>query len=482
MTDRWVFTKLDTHDSKLVRALPPLGRTANYSRLWWAVSGALVATRNRRARRAALRGMIGVALASFAANVVGKRVFRRPRPPIAVTPVHRRLRRAPITTSFPSGHTASAAAFATGVALEWPLLAAPVGALAAGVAASRVVTGAHYPSDVLAGGALGLGAGALTLWWWPRTMPGPPAAEAAVAPALPTGAGAAVIVNPSAGSAEDGVVAALSEHLPDAEILEAGEGADLPGMLADAASRCRVLGVAGGDGTINLAARIAAEHDLPLLVIPAGTLNHFARDVGIDSVPDAIQALRSGAAVRVDLGRVDDQVFVNTCSTGLYTDLVHYREKWERRLGKWPAVLVGLVHLTRRAKPQELVIDGRRRRVWMVFVGNGEYQPAGFAPTSRVRLGDGLLDVRIIGADRPWARTRIVLAVLTGTLRWCRPYQEVTATELKIEAVDGRLQVTVDGEFTSVEPAVTVRKREGLTVYRPLRPAGPVRRNGRTGS
>ncbi|GAB2985949.1 phosphatase PAP2 family protein [Amycolatopsis acidiphila] len=466
--DRWVLRRLGAADTRALSVLPPLGRAANYGRLWWGVSAALAATGNRRARRAGLRGMIALGVASFAANVVSKQAVRRPRPPLELTPVGRRLRRIPVTTSFPSGHSASAAAFATGVALEWPLLAVPVGLLAAGVGASRVVTGAHYPTDVLAGFALGAGAGALTMWWWPRTPAGPADAALVAAPAAPTGEGVIVVVNSAAGSTNGDLVDLLRRRLPDAEIVQPEDGADLAKVLAEAAERGRVLGVAGGDGSINIAAKTAAEHDVPLFVIPAGTLNHFARDLGVENVEEAISAVQAGAASRIDLGCVDEHVFVNTCSTGVYTELVRYREKWEKRLGKWPAVLVGLVHLLRRTQPQNLVIDGRRRRVWMVFAGNGQYLPLGFAPTARPRLDDGLLDVRIVDAERPFARTRVALAVLLGTLRWSGPYEGTAVRELEITAPDGLLYLTLDGEFTSVDPAVRITKQpHALTVYRP---------------
>jgi undecaprenyl-diphosphatase len=84
-------------------------------------------------------------------------VFRRTRPSLDGVPLIRHVRRAPVTTSFPSGHAASAAAFTTGVSLELPELAVPVGTLAAAVAYSRVHVGVHYPGDVLVGAALGAG-------------------------------------------------------------------------------------------------------------------------------------------------------------------------------------------------------------------------------------------------------------------------------------------------------------------------------------
>jgi len=124
------------------------------------------------ARRAAWRGL---AAASAATNILGKSLTARDRPHDKV-PGARQLNRAPGTTSFPSGHAASAAAFATGVAPEKPNLAAPVIIAAAAVGASWVVTGVHYPSDVLAGFTIGAAAGALTLRWWPRRPPVPAAA------------------------------------------------------------------------------------------------------------------------------------------------------------------------------------------------------------------------------------------------------------------------------------------------------------------
>ena len=467
--DQWVLTKAAESDAPLVtRVLPALGHTANYSRLWWGITGVLAASRNRRARRAALRGMIAVGVASFGANVVSKQAVRRPRPPVHLMPVVARRHRIPVTTSFPSGHSASAAAFATGIALEWPALAAPIGLLAAGVAASRVATGVHYPSDVLAGAALGMGAGILTLWWWPSAPPAPSAAGSAEAIRSPTGDGVVIVINPGAGSAGEEVVAALSRRLPDAEIVQPPADADLADVLADAARRGQVLGVAGGDGTVNVAARTAVEHRVPLLVIPAGTLNHFARDLGVETVEDAIGALQAGTAVGVDLGRAGEEVFVNTLSTGLYTDLVRYREKWERRVGKWPALFIGLVHVLRRTQAQDVVIDGRNRHVWMVFAGNSRYLPTGFAPTSRPRLDDGALDVRIVDAERRFSRTRVVLAVLTGTLRWCKPYEGALVSSLGLRVPGGKLHLTVDGEFARVAPEVTVRKLpQALTVYRP---------------
>ena len=129
-----------------------------------AAAAGLWATGSPRARRAAGQGLGGVALASATANILGKGLNSRRRPQADI-PLVRRLRHPPTSASFPSGHSASAAAFAAAVALEAPVLAAPVIVLAGAVGLSRVVTGVHYPSDVLAGFAIGAGTGTVVHLW-----------------------------------------------------------------------------------------------------------------------------------------------------------------------------------------------------------------------------------------------------------------------------------------------------------------------------
>ncbi len=165
--DRLILRHFAEQDSRLLdEVMPRLSRIANHGVLWTGLAAGLWISGDRRARRAAWRGIGSLAAASATANILGKGVAARTRPDITV-PAARRLRHPPRTSSFPSGHAASAAAFATGVALEMPGLAVPVAGLAAAVGASRVLTGVHYPSDVLAGFAIGTAAAMATLLCWP---------------------------------------------------------------------------------------------------------------------------------------------------------------------------------------------------------------------------------------------------------------------------------------------------------------------------
>jgi membrane-associated phospholipid phosphatase len=157
--DRELFRQIAGSRSPVLDAvLPPLTRAADHSVLWLGIAGGLLVTRRRTLHRAARRGVSSVAVASFLANQVGKRVLPRRRPALDPVPVARRARRVPTSNSFPSGHAASAAAFAVGASLEAPALAVPLGVLAAAVGFSRAYTGVHYPGDVLAGVAIGAGA------------------------------------------------------------------------------------------------------------------------------------------------------------------------------------------------------------------------------------------------------------------------------------------------------------------------------------
>jgi undecaprenyl-diphosphatase len=451
------------------RLLHLVTRSADFSSIW-VVSAAALCTQGRDGRRAAARGLLSLGITSALVNGPVKTAVQRQRPSNDLVPVQRVTHRRTRTTSFPSGHSASAAAFTVGAATELPVAALPLGVLAALVGASRVRTGAHYPGDVLGGFAAGAAIAVATRRVWPvrpaeARRPAPGFLDPAQA--RPTGRGVGLAVNPGSGPAFSAAPReVLQERLPDLRVVEAEEG-DLETALEKAATDAEVLGAAGGDGSANAAARVALDKGLPLLVVPTGTLNHFAHELGLESVEDAADAVAHGSVAEVDVGCIGDHVFLNTASVGAYVDLVRVRERWEERLGKWPAFLLALGYVLLRRQPLEVELDGEPMRAWAVFFGNGRYDPPGFAPTWRERLDDRLVDVRVLRADQSrHDRLRLLLAAVTGRLDSCAAYEQKAVAAVRLTSLQGPLRLSVDGEVVEGDEEVVVTKAPGrLRVY-----------------
>jgi membrane-associated phospholipid phosphatase len=166
----------ETRSPTLDRTLITITRAANYSRLWLMLAGALAVLDGERGRRAAGQGLLAIAIAAGIANGPAKLFTRRRRPSSRSRPALIPTSR---STSFPSGHSATAFAFVPGACTELPVLAVALVPLAGTVAYSRVHTGVHYPSDVAAGVGIGIASGTLAAHWpWRlhtlgRVCPGP---------------------------------------------------------------------------------------------------------------------------------------------------------------------------------------------------------------------------------------------------------------------------------------------------------------------
>jgi undecaprenyl-diphosphatase len=462
----------------LDRVLPVLSRSANHSVLWLGVAGALWSFGGRRGQRAALRGVVSIGVTSLVVNQGIKRAVRRPRPSHRSVPVVRRVRVPLRTTSFPSGHAGSAAAFAAGVAAEWPSAAPPLALLAAAVAFSRVYVGVHYPLDVLVGASIGVGVAQLSRRTWPvlptRADEAPPSADCRRAVPNPDGTDVTIVVNPSSGSdLGDDAVDALSSRLPRARIVRLTEQDELDDVLRAAAADCDVLGIAGGDGSVAAAAAIALDHRRPLLVLPAGTLNHLARDLRADGAEQAIDALTAGELVGIDVATIDGRLFINSAGFGAYPEMLVKAERLRRRIGRWPAQLAAFLWTLRDAEPLDVTIDGSSYSIWMAFVGNGRHEPAGFAPSWRPRLDDECLDVRLLIADVRWSRLRAAAAALTGHLPSSKVYTELRARDLRVATSHARLPLSQDGDPFEGNGSFAIAKAPGrLAVYARHRPVG----------
>ena len=240
----------------------------------------------------------------------------------------------------------------------------------------------------------------------------------------------------------------------------------------------RVL-VAGGDGTIGSAAAVLLEHPAELAVLPGGTLNHFARDLGIST--DAAEALALGnqQARGVDVGMVNGRVFLNTSSVGAYVRFVRARERLEKRFGYRVASFLAALRILFQFKRLgvELEVDGVKRiyRTPLVFIGVGERELQ--LPTLGNRIPDGRrgLHVMIVRGNSAARLLSIGLAAVARGVDHVSSTPEFDSVIVDRCRIDLRstTRVAVDGELVLLEPPLEFElKRDALQVVCPA-PAAP---------
>jgi len=276
-----------------------------------------------------------------------------------------------------------------------------------------------------------------------------------------------VFVNPTAGSelsADD-----VREHFPGHRVVEC-PGEEIPDRVAAAIGQPDppdFVAVAGGDGTLRAAAERLAGTGVPLLPIPGGTRNHFALAVGIEDLETAGKAATGGGVRHIDVGDVNGHCFLNNSSIGLYPKLVIRRESYERRMSKRLAQLRAAWEQIRHGHRFRVRMGGEWHRAWLVFVGNGCYGEHLLDFTDRESVGGGVLDVRLVLADRPLARTRVVLALLRG-LDTSPLIVRDTCPESELGLAEGPLEVALDGEVEPLEQPLRYSVRRGaLAVLAP---------------
>jgi diacylglycerol kinase family enzyme len=223
-------------------------------------------------------------------------------------------------------------------------------------------------------------------------------------------------------------------------------------VTAAAAAGATRIAVAGGDGSLSAGAAAIAGSRVELLVIPAGTLNHFAHDYGIPTDLDAACALAASTnVIQVDIARVNGRVFVNTSSVGMYSTFVRLRERAEAFLGYWLASAVAALRTMIRAKPFHLRLETdsvrRHYRTHLVFIGVGERD----------------LRISAAGERKADGRSGLHLAVLRS---WKLKYDQMLVTSCSIE--QRHSTVALDGEVVRMDsPLEYVLEPRALRVVVP---------------
>jgi diacylglycerol kinase family enzyme len=209
--------------------------------------------------------------------------------------------------------------------------------------------------------------------------------------------------------------------------------------------------MAGGDGSLAAVASVALERDLPFVVVPLGTRNHFARDLGLDADdPKGALAAFAGRERRVDVGFVGDRLFLNNVSLGLYASLVHDpARKTRNRLVALVRMLPAALGRGRRPLDVSFNLEGRREHhaALVVLVGNNDYRLDRMPDLGeRTRLDEGLLHAYVVEAVQRRALFRLLLRAVIADAEQAQGLVEWSAERFSVESAYRRIHAAVDGE------------------------------------
>ena len=277
--------------------------------------------------------------------------------------------------------------------------------------------------------------------------------------------------------ARESLVAKIKTALPGAVVHISDDRLSISDLLERALSDNPTLLVAcGGDGTINATATRIVNSGITLGVLPLGTLNHFSKDLGIPTDIDAAIALLSDAhTVLVDVGRVNDRIFLNNAGLGLYPQIVHQREAQQRRgASKWPAAVVATIRALVRYRrlAVRIVVDGESvvRRTPAIMIGNNEYSTEHSLEPKRGSLSSGILSMYVPRASGRFQLLWFSLRALLFGVRSGEGFEVVLTKSITIESRRRHLRVSLDGEATNLDtPLHFESSAKALRVVAPTR-------------
>jgi diacylglycerol kinase family enzyme len=283
-------------------------------------------------------------------------------------------------------------------------------------------------------------------------------------------AGISVIINERSGVARnpdfgDQVQSLFAKHGLCVRLERVREPGDLPARARQAASRGDVLVAAGGDGTVSAVAGVAVETHATMGVLPMGTLNHFAKDLGLPiDLEQAVATIAAGQARDVDVGEVNGRVFVNNSSVGLYPHMVWEREVEQRRgRTKWTAFAIAMLRTWRnyRTITAHLLVAGKAAvvRTPFIFVGNNHYIAEGLQLGGRSRLDEGRLSIYMAPECGRFEILALPVRALMRRLGSAAPFVEFQAEALTVDVPSQRVSVALDGEVALTKSPLEYRVR-----------------------
>ena len=293
---------------------------------------------------------------------------------------------------------------------------------------------------------------------------------------------AAGSIAPSEGSATISRVREAFEraHL-EAEILSIDQDSLPAAARRAAASDADVVVLGGGDGTMSAGAAALVGSHKSLGILPLGTLNHFAKDVGIPlDLDQAVGTIGGGHVEEVDVGEVNGRIFLNNSSIGLYPSAVDEREELRHRHGggKWPAMFNACLDVFRRFPLLAVTLQVEDRAVALttpfVFVGNNRYDMSLFSLGTRASLQGGELSVYLSRNGGRMGLLRLAIRALLGRLAQDRDFHSIMLPEVEIRTRRRSLRVSLDGEVVRMATPIRYSLRpRALRVLAPRADPAP---------
>jgi diacylglycerol kinase family enzyme len=279
----------------------------------------------------------------------------------------------------------------------------------------------------------------------------------------------AVVRNPQSGTATDATAIenALSAAGLTARIIDSPHGSGAEAAFDGIAAEHDVVVAAGGDGTVSAVAAAVAKAGKTLAIIPAGTLNHFARDAGIPAKLDAaVAVIANGRERAFDVGVVNGRVFLNNVSIGSYPRMVHERNALEARGRSRPvaaalAIARTWVHLHKLTA--RMSIDDREivRRSPFIVIGNGSYVLSGFSLGRREEISDGRLSLYVAPSTGRIGVLSLPFRALAGRLEEYERFETICARKITATFRHRRIETGIDGEVRVLESPLDFEVRRG---------------------
>ena len=262
------------------------------------------------------------------------------------------------------------------------------------------------------------------------------------------------------------------------EIHQVGKGMDIVSAVRQSVQQgAGVVIAGGGDGTLNAVASALRDTSVPMALIPIGTLNHLARDLGVPlDAQSAIESLRNCGTMNIDLGEVNGRIFLNNSIIGLYPAYAIARQRFEGQgRAKGVAILAALFTVFR-FNPSFTVrmsVDGRDvvRRTPYILIANNEHKMEGYELGKRTHLNQGLLWIYVMRRHSRWELVRLVFSLLSGRFRKNQEFETFAASSVEVITRRKRLGVALDGDVTRMRTPLKYRSLPGaLTVVVPAEP------------